>query len=82
MKRMMHPDHGFHHAANVHEEAAMRTRGWVEDDGSALAAKLKVAAPQEQEKGAPPGGPAPAGAASRKAIKKPVKTEDDVDGMI
>jgi hypothetical protein len=31
MKRMKHPDHGFHHAYNLLEEETMRKAGWVED---------------------------------------------------
>lgn len=31
MKRMKHPDHGFHHAYGKHEEEAMRKAGWVDD---------------------------------------------------
>jgi hypothetical protein len=87
MKRMMHPDHGFHNASNVHEEAALRERGWVDDDGLALAAKLRalqlVASPQGQEMGAPssPGGPAPDGAAPKRK-SRPAKAEDDATGLI
>lgn len=32
MKRMMHPQHGYHHAADPHDEARMRAAGWVDDD--------------------------------------------------
>jgi len=35
MKRMMHPDHGFHHAYTPQEEATMRENGWVDDDTEA-----------------------------------------------
>lgn len=31
MKRMKHPDHGFHHAYNLLEEEALRKNGWVDD---------------------------------------------------
>lgn len=31
MKRMKHPDHGFHHAYNMLEEETMRKNGWVDD---------------------------------------------------
>jgi hypothetical protein len=40
MKRMQHPDHGFHISYNQAEEAAMRAAGWTDDDGKALAAKM------------------------------------------
>lgn len=66
MKRMQHPKHGFHHAMNVAEEAAMRASGWSDDDGKDLERKLAaVAAPQGKENGvSPPGGLlAPVGAA-------------------
>jgi hypothetical protein len=32
MKRMKHPEHGFHHAYTPQEEATMRENGWVDDD--------------------------------------------------
>src|SRR3954470_24004885 len=32
MKRMKHPDHGFHHAYNKLEEETMRKAGWVDDE--------------------------------------------------
>lgn len=32
MKRMTHPLHGAHHAANTNEEAAMRANGWTAED--------------------------------------------------
>lgn len=31
MKRMKHPNHGFHHAYNTLEEETMRKNGWVDD---------------------------------------------------
>lgn len=31
MKRMKHPNHGFHNALDDHEEARMRLNGWVDD---------------------------------------------------
>ena len=31
MKRMKHPQHGWHHAYDPHEEARMRVNGWVDD---------------------------------------------------
>lgn len=31
MLRMKHKHHGFHHAADFHEEARMRTAGWIAD---------------------------------------------------
>lgn len=31
MKRMMHPQHGFHNALDGNEEARMRLNGWVDD---------------------------------------------------
>jgi hypothetical protein len=31
MKRMMHPQHGFHNAIDANEEARMRLNGWVDD---------------------------------------------------
>lgn len=32
MKRMIHPDHGAHHAMNTIEEAQMRANGWTAED--------------------------------------------------
>lgn len=32
MKRMKHPQHGFHHAYDGNEEARMRSNGWVDDE--------------------------------------------------
>jgi hypothetical protein len=75
MKRMKHPEHGFHDAYSSAEEEALRARGWVEDDGSAIAAKLQpskpsrpVAAPQASDDGreispSPASGEEPGGAA-------------------
>jgi hypothetical protein len=31
LKRMKHPNHGFHYAYDSHEEARMRAAGWVDD---------------------------------------------------
>lgn len=31
MRRMKHPNHGFHHAYNLLEEETMRKAGWVDD---------------------------------------------------
>lgn len=31
MKRMKHPNHGFHNALDANEEAHMRKHGWVDD---------------------------------------------------
>jgi hypothetical protein len=31
LKRMKHPEHGFHHAYNKLEEDTMRKNGWVDD---------------------------------------------------
>lgn len=32
MKRMIHPDHGAHHAMNANEEQLMRAAGWTDED--------------------------------------------------
>lgn len=33
MKRMRHPQHGFHHAYSPQEEETLRKNGWVIDEG-------------------------------------------------
>lgn len=43
MKRMMHPQHGFHHAYNTLEETAMRAAGWVDDEPVAAIAPVASA---------------------------------------
>lgn len=48
MKRMMHSQHGYAHAYNALEEQSMRENGWVDDDGQALAEKLKSLGLDEQ----------------------------------
>lgn len=40
MKRMMHPQHGWHHAETAQEEQAMRKNGWVDDALSKPVAKV------------------------------------------
>jgi hypothetical protein len=40
MKRMQHPEHGFHNAMTDAEEVFLRSVGWIEDDGKALKEKL------------------------------------------
>lgn len=40
MKRMQHPEHGFHNAMTDAEEVFLRSVGWVNDDGKALKEKL------------------------------------------
>ncbi len=32
MKRMKHPQHGWHHALDANEEARMRENGWEDDE--------------------------------------------------
>lgn len=54
MKRMKHPDHGFHHAYTDQEETALRERGWVEDDGEDLRRKLAALAPPTIPEPVPP----------------------------
>lgn len=34
MKRMKHPQHGFHHAYSPQEEAVMRGNGWIGESES------------------------------------------------
>lgn len=31
MKRMKHPNHGFHNALDANEETHMRKHGWIDD---------------------------------------------------
>jgi hypothetical protein len=56
MKRMKHPEHGFHHVSSPQEEEVMRSNGWVDDDTPA-AKPAPVVEPA----------PAPAPAPGRKA---------------
>jgi hypothetical protein len=44
MKRMKHPEHGFHYAYNNAEEQTMRNNGWVDDDPAEV---QKVEEPDE-----------------------------------
>lgn len=41
MKRMKHPQHGFHHCYDGNEEARMRLNGWVEDEPKQEPEKLE-----------------------------------------
>lgn len=50
MKRMKHPDHGFHHAYSPQEEETMRKNGWVDDEAEAP----KQEAPEPTRRGRPP----------------------------
>lgn len=57
MKRYSHPEHGYHIPANPEELKAMLANGWKEDDGMALAAKLRALEEPAEEKprrGRPP----------------------------
>lgn len=44
MRRMMHPQHGFHVVSAGDDVELMRRNGWTDDDGKALAAKLAPSA--------------------------------------
>lgn len=46
MKRMKHPDHGFHHAYNLLEEEALRKNGWVDDAPAVIAEAVLEADPE------------------------------------
>ena len=65
MKRMQHPQHGFHVISAGDDVELMRRNGWVDDDGKALAAKL---APSAAPEPAPVAAPAPT---PPKPAKKP-----------
>ena len=53
MRRMMHPQHGFHVVSAGDDVELMRRNGWVDDDGRALAAKLAPSAVPEPLSAAP-----------------------------
>lgn len=63
MKRMKHPDHGFHIVYSPQEEERMRSNGWVED---AAPAKPKPIAEPLAE---PPEPPAASDAIAKPAAK-------------
>lgn len=49
MKRMMHPQHGFHHAYDTNEETRMRANGWVDEESPEEAEKPKRGRPRKTE---------------------------------
>jgi hypothetical protein len=49
MKRMMHPQHGFHNAIDANEEARMRLNGWVDDVPSEATPAPEVAGVERDE---------------------------------
>lgn len=52
MKRMKHPDHGFHNAYTTQEEELLRKSGWVADVPEVKASE-EEAAPDEPVKRGP-----------------------------
>jgi hypothetical protein len=49
MKRMMHPQHGFHNAVDVHEEERLRATGWVDDDPTSKAYPQPIQEPEPSQ---------------------------------
>lgn len=48
MKRMMHPQHGWHHAYSPQEEEVMRKNGWVDDVPAAPSQEDEIAKVRSQ----------------------------------
>ena len=53
MKRMKHPEHGWHHAYTVAEEERMRLHGWIDENEDYESDAAITEAPPEPPKRGP-----------------------------